>query len=364
ACFKLAAELGTEAVRRRRSPFGDRQIAGELDDTRPIVPQARKRVLLQRGARHRCRDEGIAVAIAADPRAELEEGWNVEACTGIRLRKRTLKSAKHLRRHLEQRLVEEMQAPLHLLLRRRLLQMQLAGHPYELNLVAKLIDERSALPLGPAGVLQLAQQEVGLAVLFQHRNALRFGRVRGDHRADAQIGDEPLDFVCANPAPCSLGQNLAKRAAQTLAATLTLDLASAAHCGVLLGDGEKLEPDALSLKRSRHKLRCDVGDGGAALEQRLDLGLMLAGNVEQESEQKPRSFARRGARDQRLQGGGIARPAELCDIILHDGPALPGGREASPNAMWRRALNLEDSVGPRPAAGQHLCHRRSELAWV
>src|SRR5262249_59064283 len=104
------------------------------------------------------------------------------------------------------------------------------------------------------------------------------------------------------------------------------------------GDGEKLEPDALSLKRSRHKLRCDVGDGGAALEQRLDLGLMLAGNVEQESEQKLRSFARRGARDQRLRGGGIARTAEFCDIVLHDGPALPAGREASPNALGRRRL--------------------------
>ena len=79
-----------------------------------------------------------------------------------------------------------MEPALHLLLDRRLLQMQLAGHPHELDLVAQLIDQRGALALGPARIFQLAQQEIGLAVFLQDGDALRLGGVGGEHRADAQ----------------------------------------------------------------------------------------------------------------------------------------------------------------------------------
>ena len=203
--------------------------------------------------------------------------------------------------------------------------MQLSGHPHELDLIAQIVDELRALPLRPARIFQLAQQEIGLAVFLQHCDALRFGRMRGQHRTDAQIRDELLDFLGPDAAPRRLGQNMAKGAAELLAAALALYLAPPAHGRVLLGDGEELEPDALRLQRPGHELRRDIGNGSAALEQRLDLGLMLARHVEQEPEQKLCGLARRGARDQRRRGGVILR-AELLDVVLHDGPALLAGR--------------------------------------
>jgi hypothetical protein len=65
--LELPGELGTEALRHRRGAFGDRQITGKLADPRPVVAQRGERVLLERRPRDRRGDEGIAVAVAADP---------------------------------------------------------------------------------------------------------------------------------------------------------------------------------------------------------------------------------------------------------------------------------------------------------
>ena len=105
--------------------------------------------------------------------------------------------------------------------------------------------------------------------------------------------------------------------AQFFAAALALDLAAAAHGGVLLGDGEKLEPDALRLERAGHELGREIGDAGAAFEQRLDLRLMLARHVEQEPEQQLGGFARRCAGDQSRCGRrSPASPSSLTSSFM------------------------------------------------
>ena len=75
----------------------------------------------------------------------------------------------------------------------RLLQVQLAGHPYELDLIAKIADKLGTLALGPTRHLELAQQEIDAAVFLEHCDALRLGRVRGDDRANAQARQQRLD---------------------------------------------------------------------------------------------------------------------------------------------------------------------------
>ncbi len=86
---------------------------------------------------------------------------------------RAVDQREHLRRLVEQRLVEEVKPAADLVLHGGLLQMELAGHPHQLDLVAQIADQGGALALGPAWLLELAQQEIDLAVLLQHGDALR-----------------------------------------------------------------------------------------------------------------------------------------------------------------------------------------------
>ncbi len=129
---------------------------------------------------------------------------------------RSVEQGQHLRRLLEQALVEEVEPSGHLVLDGRLLQMQLAGHPHQLDLIAQIADQRGALALGPARHLELAQQEIDAAVFLQHGDALRLGRVGGDDRADAQVRQQRLDHARRHALGGSLGQHMVERAAQGL----------------------------------------------------------------------------------------------------------------------------------------------------
>ena len=100
-----------------------------------------------------------------------------------------------------------------------------------------------------------------------------------------------------------LGENMGEGAAQRLPPARPLDLAAAAHRGILLGDGEKLEPDALRLQRAGHQLWRKLRDIGAAPEHRLDLGLMPPHHLDEKPEQEIGRFLSRGAADD-----GVGRP--------------------------------------------------------
>ena len=64
---------------------------------------------------------------------------------------------EHLRHHVEQVLVEEIQSPGHLLLDRGLLELELARQPEQLDLIAERVDELAALAVGPARRLELEE---------------------------------------------------------------------------------------------------------------------------------------------------------------------------------------------------------------
>ncbi len=85
------------------------------------------------------------------------------------------------------------------------------------------------------------------------------GRMRKDRQ-------EILDLLRRDAVSRRLGQHVVERAAHGVAAALALDMAAPAHGRVLLGDGKKLEPDALGLQRPGHQLRREVGGLGAAVE--------------------------------------------------------------------------------------------------
>ena len=116
-----------------------------------------------------------------------------------------------------------------------------------------------------------------------------------------------------------------------------LDLAAPAHGGVLLGDGQKLEPDALRLERARHQLGREAVGIGAALEHRLDLGLMLAHHLEEEREQELGRFLGRGAADQCLHR--LGRSRLLGDLLVHGG--LTHSRSRRSADRWTGVADME-----------------------
>src|SRR5665811_570437 len=126
------------------------------------------------------------MCIRDSPRPELKEWRQLEMFIRVIALERAIEQRHHLGRLLEQRLVEEMKPARHFVLHRGLLQMKLAGHPHELDLIANVGKDCLPLALRPPACLELAQQEIDLAVLLQHRDALGLRRVGGDDGADAQ----------------------------------------------------------------------------------------------------------------------------------------------------------------------------------
>src|SRR5438034_6120534 len=106
-----------------------------LHDALPILAsQAGDAVLEQGTTRDVVRDKGVAVPVAADPGAELEERRHLPALRRVRLPQRALQLVHQLGHDLEEVLVNEVQPPSQLLLDGGFLEPQLAGEPQQLDL--------------------------------------------------------------------------------------------------------------------------------------------------------------------------------------------------------------------------------------
>src|SRR4030095_12487731 len=105
-------------------------------------------------------NERIAVPVPADPGTELEEGRHLEGLAWKEHLKRAVELLVHLTGGFEQRFVEEVESPVDLLRNGRLLQPEFSRHPEQLDVVAKLVDQRGAFPRGPAGRLEIHQPAI------------------------------------------------------------------------------------------------------------------------------------------------------------------------------------------------------------
>ena len=149
--------------------------------------------------------------------------------------------------------------------------------------------------------------------------------MRGDHRPDAQARQQRLDLLRRDALAGRFGQHMVEGAAQRRAPARALDLAAAAHGGVLLGDGQQLEQDALRLEGAGHQLRGEAGDIGAAEQDGLDLGLVPAHHFEQELEQEVRRLLGRNAADHGRRRLGVE--AGRFQLLIH-GDATHSARTA------------------------------------
>ena len=83
-----------------------------------------------------------------------------------------------------------------------------------------------------------------------------------------------------------VGADLGERAAEQLQPPLRLDLTAPAHGGVLLGDAQQLEPDALDLEGSGEQLGAELARGALAAQDRLHLRRPLAHELQHQLAEK------------------------------------------------------------------------------
>ena len=175
----------TKLGRHTRVTLAGTQRPCHIRKPEPIATQRGKTILVDRAARHLVRHEGVAVAIASNPRSELEKRGDVELLAGIVLGQRSRELVVQRRHGLEQRLLEEIEAPMNLLLHGGLLQAQVIGHPEQLDLVAQRGHEPLTFAGRPSGRLKVDQQAVDPPMFLEYGHALGLGLVRREHRPDA-----------------------------------------------------------------------------------------------------------------------------------------------------------------------------------
>jgi hypothetical protein len=162
----------------------------------------------------------------------------------------------------------------------------------------------------------------------------------GQRRADAQVGEERLDLLGRHPLFARVSEDLRERAAERGPPLRALDVPAAAHRGVLLGDGDQLEPDALNLQRACEHLRREARDVGRAVQDRLEVGVVPAGDVEQRLEQDVQRLLRRRADDhRRREGRGIDETGGCVKRAGHGATS------------WRSFLKDEARRAPSPLCG-------------
>ena len=183
ACLQALAE----AIAGRPDVLADAQDPDELVQLRDVSLDGVVVMTAQRAPGHGRRDVRVAVAVTADPRAELQERGDVDPDFGKVASQGVGQAVSHVRGPLDEGLVEEMQPPGDLLVERRSLQAQLPGHPQQGDGVAQLADQLLAFARRPAVRLQLDELAVDPAMVLEDGDALRLRRVRRDRRRDLEM---------------------------------------------------------------------------------------------------------------------------------------------------------------------------------
>ena len=263
------AQRGRERRLDRQGGLGDRQRADKFHQLLPMPLQRGRAAGLQGAAGDLVGDEWIAVPIAADPRAEFDEGRYIDGVLAELSLERLLRLGDQFRCDLEQRLVEKVQAPGYFLLHIGLLQAQFAGQPQQFDLVAQRIHQRRAFARRPPRRLEIHQQPVDAPMPLQHGDALGLGGMGGEHRAHTQLAQLRADGLGRHTALRSRGDHLCEGARHMLRPAIGIDLAALAHRTVLLGNAQQLEHHALRLQRAGKT----IGRQGAiaALHGHLDI---------------------------------------------------------------------------------------------
>ncbi len=274
--------------------FGDAEPAHQFRDAPLVTLDRRPAILVQRAAGHLVGDERVAVTVPSHPGAELEERQEPERPARVVPGQGALEAIHQCGHGVEEGLVEEVQPPIHLLGHRGLLQAEFPRHPEQVDLLAELVLQGRAFPGCPARALEVHQPAIDAPVLLQHRDAPCLGGVGSDHRPDAQPLEERLERGCRHPGGARIRQDAGEGPAECPGPAIRLELAAPAHGGVLLGDAEQLEPDAVRVQGLHLHVEGEPGPVGRAGQEGLRLRGPDAHHLHQLVEQDFRDLGRVG----------------------------------------------------------------------
>ena len=181
-------QLGRDVRDQRRH----RQLGAEQVQLLEVVLERARRLHPQRALEHVGGDERVAVAVAADPRADAQEGGHLgRGLPRVPPLQLVLEVAVQ-RRHLGQEgLLEERQAVGHLVQHVQLFQPQHACLPQRQHGAADRLVIGGEFLRRELRAFAGLQQALELHLQVAHALALHFGRVRGEHRHDHAVTQDP-----------------------------------------------------------------------------------------------------------------------------------------------------------------------------
>ncbi|MGY3293093.1 hypothetical protein ACVWWP_006160 [Bradyrhizobium sp. LM3.6] len=154
----------------------------ELHDAARLQPQ--------RAAHHVGGNEGIAVAVAADPASHPQERGELAGCLLAALLQPVLQRVDQPRHLAQEGVIVERQAVGDLVEHRELGPAQQIGLPQRQHLAAELLVAGGGLIGGQRDALAAVEQGCDLHLAVHGALAADLGRMRGQHRADERALEE------------------------------------------------------------------------------------------------------------------------------------------------------------------------------
>jgi len=197
------------------------------------------------------RDQGVPVAVAADPRAQGHEGQGIRVLDAGNVETRLLPGLPEAQVHAHDRVGEDLRQEVvdvaQLRLDFGLLLVEFAGAPQALEGDLDLVADGALLGRGPHVVLAPDQELVDLAVDLEDRRALGLGRVGGEDGLDADAGEALRDLLVGDVRRTQGLEGATPGARIGGEAELVLAQALGLGRGVLLDHVQQLEGDRIGL---------------------------------------------------------------------------------------------------------------------
>ncbi len=228
-----------EARRVPGHPHGQRQAAGERLDAPFEEAQALLAHDVQRGHGGLRAHQRVAVAVAADPRAERQQRRHGDVLARVGLCERLLEVPIDPRDRLAQRGGEVQQAAAHLVDHGQLAGSDLVGAPQLLHRGQQLPAGLRDVRRGP--LVEVAQDAEDAGELVDRRAPPGLGGVGGHDQAQLGAGQQGGDLGGAVAARGQLGDRLAQGAGAHRAARLGVAPPQPPHAFVVHGQVDELE---------------------------------------------------------------------------------------------------------------------------